>query len=221
MKYRIRVLVIIIFLLFNGAFCLAQLDSTRIRNVISFTPSKVNRINGLAIGLSNKPQFHKQSINGLNFELVGSGWLTPLLGLDDGGYIEKAMDKQIINGLSVGFTLMNGNINGVSLATLINTTNSFSGVKISLINYNMNISTGLELGLVNLTNKTQGAQIGLININRISRGISLGLYNCSFSDVHGLQVGIINRTRTLKGVQIGLVNINKSRTMVLFNWPSK
>lgn len=206
MKYQVRVLIIAVFTFLNSAFCQVQQDSARIRNVFSFTPSKVNRINGLAIGLWNKPQYHKQTINGINLEFVGSGWLTPFLGLDDGGYLKKTVDRQTINGFSFGLTLMNGKVNGLAISPFINTTYYLNGLKIGLVNVDLYDAKGLQLGMV--------------NINNINKGITLGIYNHS-TEVRGLQIGLINRTQKLRGIQIGLININKSRTMILFNWRSK
>ncbi len=190
-------------------FCKAgftQQDSGKIKNGFSFTPVKAKKINGIAIGLWNKPQYYKQTINGLNFELIGSGWMTLFLGLDDGGYLEKSKDNQVINGFSFGLTLLNGKVNGVAVSPLINTTYYLNGLKLGLVNVDLYSAKGL--------------QFGVVNINNFNKGITIGVYNYS-SEVHGLQIGLINRTKKLKGIQIGLININKSRTTILFNWNSK
>lgn len=206
MKYQAQVFLLFIFVCLSHVLCQAQQDSIRTRNIFSFTPSKANRINGLAVGLWNKPMYYKQTINGINMELVGYGWLTPFLGLDDGGYLKKSIDKQTINGFSFGLTAMNGKVNGLAVSPLINTTYYLNGLKIGLINIDLYAAKGLQLGVV--------------NINNINRGVTLGLYNNS-TEVRGLQIGLINRTQTLRGIQIGLININKSRTTILFNWRSK
>jgi hypothetical protein len=205
MKYQVRISIITSFIFLSCAICQAQ-ESTRIRNVFSFTPSKVNRINGLAVGIWNKPLYHRQKINGISIEIIGSGWLTPFIGLDDGGYLNKTIDKQTINGLSLGLTLMNGKVNGLAISPLINTTYYLNGLKIGLVNVDLYVAKGMQLGVVNINDK--------------NKGFTIGIYNQS-KEVRGLQIGLINRTQTLKGIQIGFVNINKSKTTFFLNWRSK
>jgi hypothetical protein len=181
-------------------------DSSLTRNVVCFTPTKANKINGLSIGIWNKPDYQLQRFNGVNIELLGQGWLTPFFGLDDGGFIRQTEKKHFINGVSFGLTLFNGKINGLTISPLINTTYYTNGLKISLINVDLY--------------KVNGLQIGLLNFNEINNGLTIGIYNKANS-VKGLQIGLINRTETLKGLQIGLININKSRTTILVNWRTK
>jgi hypothetical protein len=160
--------------------------------MICLTPSKANKINGLAIGIWNRPGYFEQRFNGVNIELLGQGWLTPFFELDDGGFIRQTKDKHIINGCSFGLTLFNGKMNGLSVSPSINTTCYMNGFKIALMNVDLYDTNGLEIGLFNNAN-----------------------------DVKGLQIGLINRAETLKGLQFGLININKSRTTVIVNWRTR
>ena len=195
-----------IFLAFFVSTYLLGQDSTLTTKIICFTPTKENKINGLTIGIRNSPDYQLQKFNGLNIELLGEGWLTPFFGLDDGGFIQKTEKNHIINGVSLGLTLFNGKVNGLTISPIINTTYYTNGLKLSIINVDLY--------------KTNGLQIGLLNFNEIKNGLTVGIYNKATS-VTGFQFGLINRTESLRGLQIGLVNINKSRTTILVNWRTK
>ena len=184
----------------------ARPDSSSTRNILCFTPTTLHKVNGLTVGIWNRPEHLKQTFNGFNFELLGSGWLTPFFGLDDGGYIRQTEDNHYINGISIGLTLFNGKVNGLTISPTINTTYYVNGLKVGLINVDLY--------------KTNGFQVGLLNLNDQNNGLTLGIYN-SASSVKGLQIGLFNKTESLKGVQIGLININKSRTTILINWRTK
>jgi hypothetical protein len=186
--YQTRFLLLIFFIPVNST---AQENRTT-RNIFCFTPAKANRINGLAIGVWNPPELFSQKCNGLNFEIAGQGWLTPFLGLDDGGLIRQTKDKQVINGLSFGLTLYNGKVNGITVSPTINTTYDVNGLKVGLVNVDLYDTRGLEIGLVNKADT-----------------------------VRGLQIGLVNRAETVKGLQVGLVNINKSRTTLFLNWRTR
>ncbi|MFL5762928.1 MAG: LA_2272 family surface repeat-containing protein [Bacteroidia bacterium] len=184
--YKIGFLALSIF--FTPANSVAQENKT-IRNIICLTPAKAKRINGLAIGAWNPPKLFSQQCNGLNFEILGKGWLTPFLGLDDGGFVRQTRDKQVINGLSLGLTLFNGKVNGVAVSPIINTTYEVNGLKIGFVNVDLCDTRGLEIGLINKADT-----------------------------VKGLQIGLINKAETVRGAQVGLININKSRTTLFLNW---
>lgn len=197
---------IVLFLTLFLSTILKGQDSTLTRNTICFTPTKANKINGLAVGIWNKPNYQLQKFNGINLELLGQGWMTPFFGLDDGGFIRQTENKHYVNGLSLGLTIFNGTVNGVTISPLINTTYYTNGLKVSFINVDLF--------------KTNGLQLGLLNYNKINYGLTIGLYNKA-TDVTGLQIGLINRTENLNGLQIGLINFNKSRTTILVNWRTK
>jgi hypothetical protein len=180
-------------------------DTSLTRNIICFTPTKATKINGIAIGLWNRPEAQLiQNFNGLNFEILGSGWATPFLGLDDAGYTKH--DKHKINGLSIGLTLLNGKMNGLSISPTINTTFYCNGVKVGLFNFDLN--------------KSNGVQLGLVNANDENNGVILGLFNKA-SKTRGLQIGLLNKTDELFGFQIGLINMNGTRTLPFINWSSR
>ena len=179
-------------------------DSSRTKNVICITPTKANKANGLIIGLWNRPDHVQQKFNGLNIELLGSGWMTLFLGMDDGGYVRN--QNQTINGISFGLTILNGNMNGLSISPSFNTTIYFSGLKLGLFNFDLHRSNGI--------------QIGLTNDNEENAGIVIGVYNKAVV-TKGLQIGFINKSDELHGLQVGLININDSRTLPFINWRTK
>jgi len=195
--------IFIAFILFLSTIVLGQ-DSSLTRNIICFTPTKANKAKGLILGLWNRPNDNHQKFNGLNFELLGSGWMTPFLGLDDGGYTRKR--TQTINGLSFGLTLLHGKMNGLSISPTLNTTFYFNGFKIGLLNFDLHKSNGLQVALVNSNDENNGLIIGVFNKANKTRGI---------------QFGLINKSDELHGLQIGLVNINDSRTLPFINWTTR
>ena len=199
-----KTLLVLLFTLLVSSVLFAQ-DNTIKRNVFCFTPTKANKINGIAVGLWNQPQPPiNQKFNGLNFEILGSGWMTPFLGMDDAGYSKHEVHE--INGVSIGLTLLNGKVNGLSISPTINTTFYFNGVKVGLFNFDLYQSTGVQLGLV--------------NSNDENKGVIIGLFNTAIK-THGLQIGLVNKSIELHGLQIGLLNINETRTLPFINWKTK
>ena len=174
------------------------------RNIVCFTPTKANQANGLILGIWNRPTDDVQKFNGLDFELLGSGWITPFLGLDDGGYTRNKC--QTINGFAFGLTLLHGQMNGLSISPTINTTFYFNGLKIGLLNFDLHKSNGLQIALINSNNENNGVVVGFFNKALQTKGI---------------QLGIINKSDELHGLQIGLLNINDSRTLPFINWTTK
>jgi hypothetical protein len=199
-----RTILGLLLILFVSTNLIGQ-DSLIRRSIICFTPTKANEINGIAIGLWNRPESQIiQNFNGLNFEVLGSGWATPFLGLDDAGYTENDFHK--INGLSFGLTLLNGRMNGLTISPTINTTFFLNGVKIGLFNFDLNQSNGIQLGL--------------LNANDENNGLIIGIYNKAVK-TRGLQIGLVNKSDELRGLQIGLININGTRTLPFINWRTK
>jgi hypothetical protein len=179
-------------------------DTSLTRNIICITPTKADRVNGLILGLWNSPKYHIQKFNGLNIELLGQGWITPFLGLDDGGYTRNR--NQTINGFSFGLTLLNGQMNGITISPTFNTTFYFNGLKIGLLNFDLHKSNGLQIGLVNSNDENNGLIIGVFNKANKTKGV---------------QFGLINKSDELHGLQIGLININDSRTLPFINWTTR
>ena len=180
-------------------------NAQKTNHLISFTPTKANLSYGLSIGLWNMPNPPlNQTYNGINIELIGMGWLTPFLGLDNEQTMHKNLQK--INGFSFGLTLLNDKVNGLAFSPLIATTTNCNGIQFSLINNSIGVANGLQLGLTNFGIK--------------HNGLTIGLYNWTYES-NGIQIAIFNKSKDLKGFQIGLLNINQKRTLPFINWSFK
>lgn len=194
-------------ILLINLICNAQ-DSPKSRYVISippiksFTDNPINRTYGLSLGFWNMPVSGDLKVHGVNFELIGYGWLAPFLGMDDGNSFQTA--SQDINGFSIGgLTLLNIRVNGISFAPLLNVVGSNNGLQLSFFNANLSFINGVQLGVINYAQKSNGASLGLINFSRVTNGI---------------QVGLFNKSNELHGIQIGLININQKRKIPIINW---
>lgn len=198
---------LIVFIIFS--IQLRGQDTLKTRYLINFPPLKsftenpINKTHGLSLGLWNSP-FSKQTVNGINIEIIGYGWVTPFLAMDNSNYVREINQK--INGLSIGGTIMNQLVNGIVISPTISTINKVNGIQISLFNFSLI--------------KTNGAQIALTNYGNQNNGITIGGFNWSHKS-NGVQIGIINKSKSLKGFQFGLININQQRTLPLINWVFK
>lgn len=188
------------YLLFIQLIIIGQIN----RNIICFTPSHADQINGISLGIWNNMDNYSLEINGLNIEIIGQGWITPFLGLDDGGWVKNY--RQNIKGISFGLTLLSGRINGISISPTINTTLYSNGLKIGLFNFDLNKSNGL--------------QIGITNSNNLNCGLVIGIYNKA-EKTKGVQIGLINKSENLRGFQLGLWNKNGRRSLPFINWQFK
>ena len=192
---------ITLFFIFGNSTIKAQ----KTNYIISLTPTKANFNHGLSLGLWNMPSPPlNQTFNGINVELIGMGWITPFLGLDNEQIMHKNVQK--INGLSFGLTLLNDKVNGVALSPLIATTTNCNGIQFSLINNSIGVANGIQLGLTNFGIK--------------HNGITIGFYNWTYES-NGIQIGIINKSKDLNGFQFGLININQKRITPILNWSFK
>lgn len=183
-----------------------KIETEKVRNIFSFIPSKVDKINGLSFGVwaeNLKSEKDSLKINGINLEInpiiffvyIGGGIYIPDIN-DDLAYLERRKRQYNltdIDGLNLsvpGFTNLNSKINGFSLTPLTNCAGEINGVSIS--------------GITNCC----------YNLN----GVSLcGIYNSS-NTVKGVQIGLFNRAKKLKGIQIGLWNKNGKRSLPFLNW---
>lgn len=184
-------------------------DSTVIknRNVIWFVPSEARYINGLSLGLFNSPPEYKQTINGINVELIGAGALLPFVFMDDQqGYSKRISDYLKNNGLTLGLTLYSGKVNGVSVSGLINGTNYLNGFSFSTLNCNIYGANGIMAGVYNYSDHIMGMQAGFWNKSNFQTGV---------------QIGLINIADELKGFQFGLWNKNGKRSLPFINWQFK
>lgn len=206
--------------------------------VFSLTPrtSKVQQVNGLAIGLGYDINADSKikKVNGLNVEINPFTLLYFMF--DDPtrrGFPEESTIK--INGLSVGTGHSNQNedvaysglsvslinsgfsCNGISVNGLYNYATKMNGLHISgfgNVSKNMN---GLCLSFSNNSENFNGIQIGVFNDADYFNGVQIGIANKS-SKYKGIQIGLINKTKSQNGLQVGFWNINNKRSFPFLNW---
>ena len=172
----------------NNVDTIDRPSKNKIRNLIGFTPSKAQIINGIAFGgIPNvkSPKSDSLKIRGINIEI------NPILGTMAVGYV-------------IFGTLISPFSNSTDAAELCNR-NVFPD---SVFSDNIKIS-GLNLGVLGSygAGKVKGINLSLIGtfgyqINGLSTSIGLNL----FYDFNGLLIGIQNKTNKGKGIQIGLFN---------------
>ncbi len=205
-------------------------DTTyRVRNIAWFTPNRVEKINGLAIGVypaniknDGFNGIDSLTINGLNIELmpfVGFLLLIAEAGvnedLDHFTYehvlLEKKAERSTLkmNGLSIGASGLgrsNAIICGVNLAGLYTSAKEIHGVSASGVFCSTYLMNGISLaGLLNTVGKGNGLQIGAFN-----RAVQ----------INGIQIGLYNQAKKIRGLQIGLWNDNGrfSLPFINFRW---
>lgn len=186
-------------------------DTYDTRNFFWGTPCKVEKINGVAIGvftenIKNDRYNEKDSlkINGLNLE---------------------------INPFAV-FTLMNPHFTGPYPDSIEfyneylkeDTEITINGVNVSLINtINETKLNGANItGLITLVDEISGFSLsGISSFAYKLNGVSIaGIYNRA-TIAKGLQIGLINKSASLKGIQVGLWNTNGKRSLPIINWQFK
>ena len=183
-----------------------KLQRKTIRNIFSFIPSNVDKVNGLSLGVwaeNLKSEKDSLKINGINLEInpiiffiyIRGGIYIPDID-NDLSYTENRKRKYNltdIDGLNLsipGFSNVNSKINGLSLTPLTICTGEINGVSIS----------------------------GITNCSYNMNGVSIcGIYNSS-NKVNGIQIGLFNRAKRLRGIQIGLWNKNEKRSLPFINW---
>jgi hypothetical protein len=184
-----------------------KVDAVRNKKIIAFIPSKVDEINGLAIGVwaqNLKTEKDSLKIKGINLEvnpLCFFGYISGNVSIDDiaddaAFYQKRKNGLTDIDGLNVsipGFFNTSSRINGFSLTPFTICAGEINGVSIS----------------------------GITNCSYNLNGVSIcGIYNSS-NAVRGVQIGLFNKAKKLHGIQIGLWNKNNKRSLPFINWQFK
>ncbi|MCW3101914.1 MAG: hypothetical protein JWO09_354 [Bacteroidetes bacterium] len=221
LKRILGFIILLLFILWN-INCLGQ-DSLKppghTHNIVGIVTEEMDQINGLALGIWNQPDMHhEQRINGVQLELVGAGWVTPFLFLDDEGYIPKSRNHLQNNGLIFGTTLLAGKINGVGVSPFVITHHDLNGLIVAPVTVTLYNANGVTIGVINYVSSLSGLQVGVYNNTQQVSGLEAGIYNKCDDRSRGLQIGLINRSKEHKGIQIGLVNIIGKRITPLVNW---
>lgn len=179
---------------------LASVAGSQTRYVLWYTPSTAETIYGIGIGPMNSGSAvtrpPKQTVNGLQFELPGTGFLRFPLETPQRSYLQNAgIDRRGVE------------VNGV-LAALMGSTgvSTVNGVFISPFFGFADEVNGLSCNGVNFVGSSNGLTLGIVNSVREGNGTSIGLYNSS-EDFDGVQIGLFNIREHGDGPQIGLINI--------------
>ncbi|WP_438966222.1 LA_2272 family surface repeat-containing protein [Flavobacterium sp.] len=227
-----RLSLVLFFLFSTAGFCQDSLKFKKKNAFFAFTPNQIEKVNGLALGLSLEGSDQiklKQKVNGLNLEVNPLSVLIVLFA-DPRGFSKT--ESCVVNGLHISSgNLSDSKINGVALTTfnINHSINGFSingiysyakelnGFHISGISNMCETANGVTIAFFNESESMKGFQLGAFNQAKVLSGFQLGLYNNSFAS-KGLQIGLINVSKKHKGLQIGLWNINHKRSMPFINW---
>jgi len=174
-----------------------------IKKGIWITPSNVNKIKGVNIGLLTANLNEKPlAINGVNlnadiltaflsvYAVLSIKSTSSLINMPD--TIDRSDIRDTVTGLSLSGGGLAGDLQlkGVSINGLICTAIETKGVVIT--------------GTQNLTNTFKGVEITSLR-NRAIQG-------------RGVQIGLLNICKHLKGIQLGLWNVNSKRKLPIINW---
>jgi hypothetical protein len=181
------------------------------RYLLWYTPSSAEVINGIGIGPMNSGTKGnipiRQTINGLQLELPGMGFLR--FPFQDGGksYFES------LDGRDQGVT-----VNGVLAAVAGSTgVDNINGVFISAFCGFAKRVDGVAVNPLNFINRVDGTAVGVVNSFDEGQGTTIGIYNSS-KDYNGLQIGLVNERKSGDGLQIGLINIKGGRIIPFINF---
>ena len=113
-----------------------------------------------------------------------------------------------ITGLDFGIASKTATVTGVQLDFLFAQTEyELNGVSMAWIINLANQVKGAQLGLLAKNEDIIGAQLGLVNLSMHSAtGLQWGFFNQA-EYMNGLQLGFVNYAKTIDGLQIGLLNI--------------
>lgn len=224
---HIRFFSLISFFLFS--FCVdAQIERTNLYFPIWTYHQKNAAIQGLSVGLwSIASDARNTHTNGVKLELIGVGWVMPLMGSSPVVDSDTALNvllktplSEKINGLNVSATgaVCDCHTNGISVGSIGQINFQVNGVSISLL---LNLSqkqNGIMVAFYNEAFAINGLQLGFYNIGHKAKGLQVGGLRNEATKISGVQIGIVNSAQDLKGFQIGIWNTNQKRKLPLFNW---
>ncbi len=190
-----------------------KLKAYRIRKVAWFTPSRVNEINGIALGLGADASYQDSiRIRGINIGLnpVASiacpfifvaALFSPFSRFSAPAYAEAWMCNKYQFNDSARSDVR---IVGLNLSTMLSHDLGIEGVSITLVYTEGQVCRGVSIaGGANYLRVCDGLAIAGLQ-NKIKRG-------------HGLQIALFNWSDDWQGVQIGLLNRIGNRTLPFVN----
>jgi hypothetical protein len=196
---------------------IAKYSYTR-RNFFWVTPSRVDEINGLALGLwpentkrSIPPVERSLKVNGLNIEI------NPVMFLIIPRMLASLTRKDTFYRLPDSIKYFSGNGQGKYEAKITGVNLSFFG---TLADAQLN---GLNIGGLNTqVENINGVSVsGLSNWAYAMNGICIALLYNKTVMTKGVQIGLVNKTKSLRGFQLGLWNKNEKRSLPFINWQFK
>jgi hypothetical protein len=198
-----------------------QTETTQTR-LIAFTPlNKIEKVNGLAIGVGMDeiilPESQKKTINGMNLDINPLGFL--LLCFYDTSRIHNTSDVLVQNGLNVSLAgfLRNNSHNGINIS-MFSYGNKMNGISVTAVGNVVEELNGIYIaGIGNYAEKGSGVTIGAFNEVKEFKGLQIGITNKS-DKIRGVQIGLYNRNKNGRNFQIGFWNKNSKRTLPLINF---
>lgn len=181
------------------------------RNVVWFSPTRANTINGISLSSLSSDMFYENDsvkINGLNIEADPVAFMVVPYAI--GGALNVLKERRDSNDRRMVFEEMDQSYKA---------TNQVNGLSISLFGITNRNYNGIAVnGLINFGTKLNGISIGgVMNSFYQLKGISIaGIGNYANKGM-GIQIGLINRCVECKGIQIGLLNKMGKRTLPFIN----
>ncbi|EJL74858.1 LA_2272 family surface repeat-containing protein [Chryseobacterium populi] len=223
---KTRFVIIIVLLINSLLYGQDSLQSNQKIRLIAFTPlkDKIEKVNGLAVGLGLDPKFdfkstgetNFQKINGINLEVNPLGLLIWMF-YDPSK--SKNSESFKVNGLSIsaGGYLRGISHNGLSVS-MYNYGYKMAGIMVSALYTDVEKGKGILIsGLLISTKEMKGVSISAVNDTEMLKGLQVGMYNRAAKS-GGLQIGLINKSDNMRGLQIGLWNRNNKRVLPLINF---
>ncbi|MCC1483216.1 LA_2272 family surface repeat-containing protein [Winogradskyella immobilis] len=180
-------------------------DSLKIKNIVGFSPSKTNSINGLTIKYWYDLDYSVKT-NGLELDVNPLNIFFPFLAaVHFSEILKEGPPSDDINNIN---TVTFDKINGIRLGLA-----SLEPATVNGLEVNMSGSFETLLNGVSVT--------PLVNKHYKVNGIGVGILGNADTQVSGMQIGLFNTCRKLRGIQLGLWNKNAKRSLPFINWQFK
>ncbi len=212
-----------------GFFVSGCTSTMKTRGPVWYVPAENTRVFGIGANVFTVSFPTNSTVNGIRFELIGTGILIPFVPESvspstetRGRYLNRlSAPGENVYGLELSGagTRIKGHVTGISLCLIGGVKNRVTGIVGTLGFNSARDVTGLQFGAFNSTYRTVGVQVGFENRVSELEGLQVGVFNKSrygaalqiggfnsTSRAAGMQVGFDNRATKLKGLQIGVFN---------------
>ncbi|WP_298892519.1 hypothetical protein [uncultured Psychroserpens sp.] len=183
-----------------------QKDSIPIRNIIGFSPSKAQKVNGLNINYwyNNEPSI---STNGIELGVHPLGIPLTLLTITHPVKMISNAWAEMDNPEKAGYNSP-GKINGIRFGIAFLDYKTINGIEFNLAGNYATTVNGISM-------------TPLLNAHYNVNGLGLAVFGNIDAQVNGIQIGLFNKCKKLRGLQIGIWNKNGKRSLPFFNWQFK